>query len=137
MQYNLKDKIEITDEFLNELISKSWQEADTLKQQILNIDVDTNRGCDVAKLLKNMSTNYYVLIGCLEALLDKDEKAVFNEIEEPTPEPVQQNVDEPVLKADDLSFSIVDINAVPEPFEYFVDFDDPAGEPLTDEDLYK
>ena len=23
-----------------------------------------------------------------------------------------------------------------EPFEYFIDFDDPIGEPLTDEDLY-
>ena len=23
-----------------------------------------------------------------------------------------------------------------EPFEYFVDFDDPVGEPLTDDDLY-
>ena len=137
MQYNLKDKIEITDEFLNELISKSWQEADTLKQQIVNIDLDTSRGCEVAKLLKNMSTNYYVLIGCLETLLDKEEKGVPSEIEEPIAELTQQNVDKPISKANDLSFTDVDTNIVSEPFEYFVDFDEPIGEPLTDEDLYK
>ena len=27
--------------------------------------------------------------------------------------------------------------ATSEPFEYFVDFDEPIGEPLTDDDLYK
>ena len=137
MQYNLKDKIEITDEFLNELISKSWQEADTIRQQIANIELNTQRGCEVAKLLKNMSTNYYVLIGCLEDLLDKEEKIMSDEIEEHTAESAQQDIDEPVLEVEELLSTPLDTSIVSEPFEYFVDFDDPAGDPISDEDLYK
>lgn len=137
MQYNLKDKIEITDEFLNELISKSWQEADTIKQQIENIELNTQRGCEVVRLLKNMSTNYYVLIGCLEDLLDKEEKLMSDEIEEPAEEPTQQYIDEPVLEVDEPYSTPLDTSIVSEPFEYYVDFDDPIGDPISDEDLYK
>lgn len=138
MQYNLKDKIEVTDEFLNELISKSWQEADILKQQIANININTSRGSEVAKLLKNTCTSYYVLIGCLEELLCKEEIS-FDKLENPAAEPVVQSIEEPALESDDFITTPidVDIDDVSEPFEYFVDFDEPIGDPISDEDLYR
>ena len=71
MQYNLKDKIEVTTEFLNELITKSWQEVDAIQQQITNIDSTSQLGADVSKLLKNVCTSYYTLIGCLEDALEE------------------------------------------------------------------
>lgn len=139
MEYNLKEKLEITPDFLEELISKSWQEAESLQQQIANIDSSTKLGEEVTKLLKNMCTSHYVLIGCLEMLADGTE--VFGSIgaAEPTvtelPEQETQNIDK--LEPDMLEIQApIENNGNFEPFEYFVDFDEPIGDPLSDEDLY-
>ena len=142
MQYNLKEKINITNEFLEDLINKSWQETEALQQQIANIDTNSKLGADVVKLLKNTCTSYYTLIGCLEALVDETEvmkKPDDNAYEEnvvesefgPTNEleVVESNVVAPAESAAEISQEF-------EPFEYFVDFDEPSGEPLTDKDLY-
>jgi hypothetical protein len=134
MEYKLKDKIEITEEFLMDLISKSWQDAESIQQQAANIDTSTALGTKVAQLLKNISTNYFVLIGCLENLVDND---IPTETQNPdeVSDDVVMGVEQPIetelpIESED---SITDF----EPFEYFVDFDEPSGEPLTDEDLYK
>lgn len=129
MEYTLKDKIEITEEFLADLISKSWQEAESIQQQAANIDTSTTLGTHVAQLLRNISTNYFVLIGCLESLIDNNITAntpLFDEIEDVVLNDAQLVETESESKI--TSF---------EPFEYFVDFDEPSGEPLTDQDLYE
>ena len=135
MEYNLKDKIEVNNEFISDLTTKSWQEVEALQQQIANIDMSTRLGNEVAKALRSVCTGYYVLIGCLETLTDTEE----TEIVEDKPE---ETLDEPVLYMDDsedfLAAPIVkEVSNDFEPFEYFVDFDEPTGEPLTDKDLYK
>lgn len=141
MQYNLKEKIKVTKEFLDELITKSWQEAESLQQQIVNINTSTQLGAEVVKLLKNTCTNYYVLIGCLEALVENPsaddkqsaepealqnmtEPEVFKELVMSEEEP-KETINLPTERSEDF-----------EPFEYFVDFDEPVGEPLSDKDLY-
>lgn len=138
MKYNLKDKIEITDEFLNVLIEKAWQEAETAQQQINNIDTSTKLGADVVKLLQNICTNYYVFIGSLEALAENkstDEQLIPGEKIEAEVNNVfinQQDCKEEAVEAD----TFLNTAEVCEPFEYFVDFDEPIGERLTDTDLY-
>ena len=142
MPYSLKDKISVTAEFLNELISKSWQETETLQQQIANIDTNTKLGSETVKYLKNACTNYYILIGCLEALVENPNTA---ETEIETDAAIPQNTvnaeayDEP-YKAEANTEEMPILPTVPtddfEPFEYFVDFDEPSGTPITDTDLY-
>ena len=43
-----------------------------------------------------------------------------------------------ISAADDVSIDAYDNvqDEVIEPFEYFVDFDEPVGDPITDDDLY-
>jgi hypothetical protein len=134
MEYNLKDKIEVNNEFISDLTAKSWQEVEALQQQIANIDMSTRLGNEVVKALRSVCTGYYVLIGCLEALTEAEETDTI----EDKPEGI---LDEPVLDTDDsedfLTAPIVkEASADFEPFEYFVDFDEPTGLPLADEDLY-
>jgi hypothetical protein len=145
LEYSLKDKIEVTEEFINDIISKNWQEAESIQQQITNIDTSTELGAEVVKLLKNMSTSYYVLIGCLETLVENpNTKFELSEQSVDTPPTIEK---EPELEVateypnvtDELEVSHVtnlEANIDFEPFEYFVDFDEPSGEPITDKDLY-
>ena len=78
MEYTLKNKIEVSKEFLSDLIARYWQESENVNQQIANIDTSSYIGAEVAKLLKNASTNYYVLIGCLETLLENPTSEIYN-----------------------------------------------------------
>lgn len=127
--YNLKEKINVTEEFVSELIKKSWQEAEQIQQQVSNLDTETVYGKEVHRLLKNLCTSYYVLIGCLENL-GEPRQDLADEVETVTA-PVIQKKDEPVH--DEFTLNA---NSDFEPFEYFVDFDEPAGDPITDKDLY-
>ena len=138
MDYTLKDKLNITNDFIEELTYKGWQEIEHIQSQISNLS-DTAEGKKVAKLLNSLLTSYYVFIGCLENFDITDTKPVEEPIttlpeedievvieEEPEIVETPKVVEEPIENA----FAVTD------PFEYFVDFDDPIGEPLTDKDLY-
>lgn len=133
--YYLKDKLVVTDEFLADLETKSWQEIESLQNQIANIATSKeNEG--LLTLLNNLLTSYYVFVGGLENLasgclstpvveiphniedLDKPIDITIAEEPELTEKPIPQDTD---------SF---------EPFEYFVDFEEPSGLPLTDAELY-
>ena len=61
-----------------------------------------------------------------------------DQVGEPTSIP-EEPIDEEVLDTEILDeFDNAETNNenTSEPFEYFVDFDEPIGEPLTDDDLY-
>jgi hypothetical protein len=142
MKYTLKEKITITEDFLTELISKSWQETEAIQQQIANIDTSTKLGTEVVELLKNTCTNHYVLIGCLEALLEKPEAVEPETAEQPV---VRDSTESAAIEREPIaeytSYEGIDCRQTIitdnfEPFEYFVDFDEPSGEPLSDKDLY-
>lgn len=141
MNYELKDKIKVTKDFLDELESKSWQEIEYLQAQISNIEV-TDNNAKIIQLLKNLLTSYYVFVGRLENL---DNNTTQTEIDSTIDTDVV-NVDldasvdvdntKPELTSNDTPVDTRINDEFFEPFEYFIDFDEPTGEPLTDDDIY-
>jgi hypothetical protein len=142
MEYNLKNKVQVTKEFLSDLTTKGWQEIDHLQNQIANIEDENSY---VIPLLKNLLTSYYVFVGGLENLDDAPvniKVAQFTDkvcadkelttVATAEPQVNLNNKEEPV----ELDSQAVTNPDLIEPFEYFVDFDEPTGEPLTDDDIY-
>lgn len=133
-------KIKIDKTFISDLIAKSWQESESIQNQIASIEVDSRQATIVVKLLKDLLTSYYVFTGCLENIEHEaaSSDAPIEIQEEPVgihEEPVEENIpDIEILDKFDSDES--NAEAAIEPFEYFVDFDEPTGEPLTDDDLY-
>ena len=145
MNYELKDKIVITKELLSELEVKGWQEIEHLQAQLANLaECHTNNA--LRQLLKNLLTSYYVFTGGIEALAA--------DVGCNSKEPIENHIDVPAVNVNSEaaldefetvdsidSFTIEADNVannyeVSDPFEYFVDFDEPIGKPLSDEDLY-
>ena len=125
MNYELKDKINVTTELLNELELKSWQEIEHLQAQLANLDNGPVND-KLRQLFKNLLTSYYVFTGGIETLLSES----ISNVALPTEEPVVLQTIDPKSIVNEPDTEVTD------PFEYFVDFDDPSGEPLTDKDLY-
>ena len=135
MEYTLKEKLSATKSFVDSLTEKGWQEIEHLQIQLANL-TDTKDSKKVKQLLKNLLTSYYIFVGGLENL-DNSSNQEPVEIHEPVantavmeyePEVATENEDITIVSPTEPEFS--------EPFEYFVDFDEPVGEPLTDKDLY-
>jgi hypothetical protein len=147
MNYTLKDKLTTSKDFLSELIDKSWAEIEHLQTQIANIDT-AEENTKLIQLFKNLLTSYYVFIGGLENLNSEEIIVKSEPAKEPTVELKKEDIPEPANITDDhyLADLVFDDPAVEksepvkdeysEPFEYFVDFDEPIGEPLTDDDIY-
>lgn len=149
MNYELKDKIKITKEFISELEMKGWQEIEYLQAQIANIE-PTEDSTKLVQLLNNLLTSYYVFTGGLENLGDENkivkvanftdkvcaDKELITVNAKKEIEPTKPNLDE-FEEFFDEPVKIGPGNDEPfEPFEYFIDFDEPTGEPLTDDDIY-
>jgi hypothetical protein len=137
--HRLKDKLLITKEFLNDLETKSWQEIETLQNQIANIEVNTDNA-ELLQLLKNLLTSYYIFTGGLENLNNGMSTSIQQKVNDTIPvqnisqdKSITMNIEKP-KKTFPASNDLEVVNF--EPFEYFVDFDEPSGEPLSDEDLY-
>ena len=88
MNYELKDKINVTKALLSELAIKSWQEIEQLQTQIANL-ADGPINDKLRQLFKNLLTSYYVFTGGIELLesepLDDTNKAIEFKVEEPSP----------------------------------------------------
>lgn len=144
MNYELKDKITLTKELLSELETKGWQEIEHLQAQISNL-AESSANNRLRQLLKNLLTSYYVFTGGIETLSGEPIDNTI-QLEPQVEEPAVDIVPASVTNELDLSSSIDSLPTgigneesdygVSEPFEYFVDFDEPIGDPLTDEDLY-
>jgi hypothetical protein len=145
MSIVLKDKIKVDSSFISELIAKSWEDSESIQNQIDSIEIDSTTAAKTVKLLKDLLTSYYVFTGCLETLENEPIEIVEpNKIPKPKSEVI---IPEKltIIPEEPVEAEIPDIDVVTElgvgeadsePFEYFVDFDEPVGEPLTDEDLY-
>lgn len=144
MEYNLKDKIAVTKDFLNDLEIRSWQEIEHLQNQITNIEI-TPDTIELVKLLKSLLTSYYVFTGGLENLTNTnatykipeftDKVCVEKETAVTIPtEKVELSQDTDIFEPHNSIDDTEQIDS--EPFEYFVDFDEPSGDPISDEDLY-
>ena len=137
MEYTLKEKLTVTKSFVEDLAEKGWQEIEYLQNQISNL-TDTEDSKKLELLLKNLLTSYYIFVGGLENFDTISYTPVKQvQVEEPV-------VEEPAVVIDEheeISYEEPEIitsteTEFSEPFEYFVDFDEPVGEPLTDKDLY-
>jgi hypothetical protein len=141
MDYKLKDKLTANKDFLTELVDKSWLEIEHLQAQIANID-NTDENTKLIQLFKNLLTSYYVFIGGLENL--NSEEAIIKKPElNKEPVIIEPPIEKAVLPEEPIKDDVFDDSLFnepttkdEEPFEYFVDFDDPSGEPMSDEDLY-
>lgn len=137
MNYELKDKLNATTELLNELENKGWQEVEYLQAQIANL-AEGPANNKLRQLLKNLLTSYYVFTGGIEILASEPINNLPIE-EEPKVEVEPEIIitePETEVPEDDYAIETTDDYEVSESFEYFVDFDEPIGEPLTDKDLY-
>lgn len=146
MNYELKEKINITQELLSELEMKSWQEIEYLQAQIDNL-AEGPMNEALRQLFKNLLTSYYVFTGGLENLNNEKTFVKAAEFENKNYTEKELTVDMPIQTPAKANIYPVNNTAAPlhtavtkqveiEPFEYFVDFDDPLGEPISDEDLY-
>lgn len=144
MDYELKNKIVVTEELLSELEAKGWQEIEYLQMQLNNLAEDAKID-KLRQLIKNLLTSYYVFTGSIEMLAGEYNAAVSTQV----------NLQKANLVSDDIPAQKYDVGAqatdeldvennsifderteVSEPFEYFVDFDEPNGDPISDKDLY-
>ena len=113
-----------------------------LQNQVINIEKENS---EVLQLLNNLLTSYYVFIGGIENLIDKPIISVKPAVEltkekEDTPQEIIINKSEPEFFEDNMTFEdeVAKQEELDfEPFEYFVDFEEPTGEPISDEDLYE
>ena len=139
--YTLKDKIQVTKEFLNDLEAKSWQEIEILQNQIANIESTENNN-NLLQLLNSLLTSYYVFVGGLDNLADETPLTKIKNSIETLPlkkEPIEDfTIGEIESISDDFIVSTDNIPYIDkaEYFEYFVDFDEPSGNPISEEDLY-
>jgi hypothetical protein len=131
MEYTLKDKLDATKDFIEELTEKGWQEIEYLQSQLTNL-ADTEENKKVGKLLNSLLTSYYVFVGGLENL---DNSESYTVSAEPNIEPclAPESYEKVVTNT---SLAPEDKQDYAEPFEYFVDFEEPTGDPITDDDLY-
>ncbi len=145
MNIVLKDKIKVDKNFINDLIAKSWEDSESIQNQIDSIEIDSEVAAKAVKLLKDLLTSYYVFTGCLENLENEPievaepiKPAKVTKPEVIVPEKLTIIPEEPVKVMPDIDIfsELITDEADSEPFEYFVDFDEPVGEPLTDDDLY-
>lgn len=133
--YFLKDKLKITDDFIAELENKSWTEIENLQNQINNIET-TEESKPLIQLIKGLLTSYYVFVGGLENLNLETNSEDFVDGTSEKNNLAVRIPDEDLNKEISNNVDLVSNDDSYEPFEYFVDFDEPSGEPLSDEDLY-
>lgn len=138
----LKDKIQITKDFLESTTEKGWLEIEALQNQIENVEIASEEAETFVKLLHGLLTSYYVFVGGLENLVEESittYKSHQKKTETAEPTKVKNtliklqkcSIAQPASTSEDKESS-----EAFEPFEYFVDFDEPSGKPLSDEDLY-
>jgi hypothetical protein len=104
----------------------------------------------IEEIFQGLIDAYLINIGQLELFLHENDYVEVPEIEEEkVEEPTEEEIEE-VEEAEEEEVEIEDevevevepqkvVKNVPadfEAFEYFVDFDEPSGEALTDDDLY-
>lgn len=134
---NLETKIDVNKSFIDELIANGWQEIENLQKQISAINSNSDNGSLVLKFLNSLLTSYYVFTGNLENL-DNINVSTNNVIIDNSALNNDKSVVEPIEDAEpvDVVTTVAAAKDNFEPFEYFVDFDEPIGTPLSDEDLY-
>ena len=144
----MNNKVVVDENFLNELINKSWLDSEHIQNQLENIDSSTALGMSVIKALKNLLISQHVFTGCLENLAEEisflnitqsitDTTTIDTDSQKIVHIKDKTNIEPQYDETENLnSIKYSNTASESEPFEYFVDFEEPIGKPLTDEELY-
>lgn len=146
-----KEKLPVS--FYSDRISSLWGESGALKGCIDTLGQCYTDADEAISILSDLMDSYLIAIGRLEALAAGNVGLSVPEVEEEELEPVKADI--AIEDADEFEDEVVptdtattdfddeelidtksDVETSTEPFEYFVDFDEPKGPRLTDEDLY-
>lgn len=138
--------------FITSFVSRGWEEVGMLKEQIKALKEEFGgKGIEkIEEIFQGLIDAYLINIGQLELFLHENDYVEVPEIEEEkAEEPVEEEENEEVEETeeeveidDEVEVEVEPqkvVKNVPadfEAFEYFVDFDEPEGEALTDDDLY-
>ena len=141
--------------FITSFVSRGWEEVGMLKEQIKALKEEFGgKGIEkIEEIFQGLIDAYLINIGQLELFLHENDYVEVPEIEEEKEEKVEEPAEEDEIEvADEEEIEIEDeieaevevepqsvVRQTPgdfEAFEYFVDFDEPEGEALTDDDLY-
>ena len=132
--------------FITSFVSRGWEEVGMLKEQIKALKEEFGgKGIEkIEEIFQGLIDAYLINIGQLELFLHENDYVEVPEIEEEkVEEPVEEEETEKEVEIEDEVEVEVEpqkiVKNVPadfEAFEYFVDFDEPEGEALTDDDLY-
>lgn len=133
--------------FITSFVSRGWEEVGMLKEQIKALKEEFGgKGIEkIEEIFQGLIDAYLINIGQLELFLHENDYVEVPEIEEEkVEEPVEEEETEEEVEIEDEVEVEVEpqkiVKNVPadfEAFEYFVDFDEPEGEALTDDDLYR
>lgn len=135
------DKVTVDNDLLNDIITKTWHDIENIKSQIEMLDNTDAKTVEFKKLLNTLLTNYYIFVGCIENIITDFDDA--KQVVEPQETEEIKNIEnistaEPYsITTNNTQYDLKVHEDNFEPFEYFVDFDEPFGEKITDEDLYK
>ena len=139
--------------FITSFVSRGWEEVGMLKEQIKALKEEFGgKGIEkIEEIFQGLIDAYLINIGQLELFLHENDYVEVPEIEEEkAEEPVEEEENEEVEETEEEVeiYDEVEVEVEPqkvvknvpadfEAFEYFVDFDEPEGEALTDDDLYR
>lgn len=137
--------------FITSFVSRGWEEVGMLKEQIKALKEEFGgKGIEkIEEIFQGLIDAYLINIGQLELFLHENDYVEVPEIEEEkAEEPVEEENEEVEETEEEVEINDeVEVEVEPqkvvknvpadfEAFEYFVDFDEPEGEALTDDDLY-
>lgn len=130
-----KEKIPVS--VYTDHISTWWSEVGRLKDEVKAISENFSDAKHFEKILNNIIDEYLIAIGQTESLLD-EKKIVELPEEDSLNESITLKIsleDEEIEENECENCSENEIQ-LSEPFEFVVDFDEPSGEKLTDQDIY-
>lgn len=154
-QQTRQDELPIT--FITSFVSRGWEEVGMLKEQIKALKTEFKNVDKIEEILQGLIDAYLINIGQLELFLQENDYVEVPEVEEteteeseeseeeveaeeePEVKVIKVEVPEEEEKDEENETGRVVMQPAPkdfEAFEYFVDFDEPYGDPLTDDDIY-
>ena len=144
--------------FITSFVSRGWEEVGMLKEQIKALKTEFKNIDKIEEILQGLIDAYLINIGQLELFLHENDYVEVPNVDETEEieskkEEEEEISEEEVIedkKVEDEVEAVADdeieetdspivMQQAPkdfEAFEYFVDFDEPSGDALTDDDLY-
>ena len=149
----MQEELPIT--FITSFVSRGWEEVGMLKEQIKALKSEFKNIDKIEEILQGLIDAYLINIGQLELFLHDNDYVEVPNIEEQEAESKaleKEDIEDEDIEDEEIEDVIkietdkpeedeapIIMHQAPkdfEAFEYFVDFDEPSGDALTDDDLY-